>query len=167
MASICSSRIRRISSTDLGCSIAPCPVGTISSDCAESRCELQYGTTPSELLGVSPRPRSPIMELCGALIGSLSSARSNGFFGERPAMLVGGRNFRGSPLGATATITASGMAWRTLPGKRISLRPRAPMLLVERELPRCGVATNMTRLTIGSAGKSSACLIVELFGCEA
>ena len=79
--------------------MAPWSVGTIASDCAEAKCELQYGTTPSELFGVSPRPRSPMMELCGASIGSLSMARRSGFFGESPLMLVGGRTLRGSLLG--------------------------------------------------------------------
>jgi hypothetical protein len=65
-------RMRWISEIASGLFIAPCPVGTINSDFAVSRCELQYGTTPSELFGVSPLPRSPIMEWCGERMASWS-----------------------------------------------------------------------------------------------
>jgi WD40 repeat protein len=43
-----------------------------------------------------------------------SAAMSNGFFGDNPDMLVGGRNFLGSLSGATAAIAALGTAFRTL-----------------------------------------------------
>src|ERR1700758_1666225 len=99
--------------------MAPWSVGTISSDCAEAKCELQYGTTPSELFGVSPRPRSPMIELCGAWIGSLSIALKSGLAGERPLILVGIRYFLGSLFGAIAANTELGTAVATLRGSRI------------------------------------------------
>jgi hypothetical protein len=83
---------------------------------------------------VSPRPRSPIIELCGASIGSLSRARRSGFVGDKPEMLVGGRNFLGSVV--TAAINAFGIALTSLKGKRIRRMPSAPIPPVERALPR-------------------------------
>src|SRR5258705_8073892 len=55
-------RIRSTSRIACGSYCAPWSELTINSDCAPGRCELQYGTTPSELFGVSPRPRSPMIE---------------------------------------------------------------------------------------------------------
>lgn len=97
---------------------------------------LQYGTTPSELFGVSPLPRSPMIEFCGDSIGSLSREINNGFLGDSPDILVGGRNFLGSLFGATAVIKASGKVLRILIGSRIRLTPSAPTRLVESALPR-------------------------------
>src|SRR6516164_9569885 len=76
-----------------GLDCAPCPELTTSSDCAPSRCELQYGTTPSELLGVSPRPRSPVIEWKGipGVIGSLLTARTKRLFGSSVLTLLGMR----------------------------------------------------------------------------
>ena len=55
-------RIRSTSRIASGLHCALCLEFTISSDSAPSRCELQYGTIPSELFGVSPLPRSPMIE---------------------------------------------------------------------------------------------------------
>src|SRR5689334_6484847 len=57
-----SRRIRSISAIVSGSSQEPCGPGTIFSDRAPSKCELQYGTTPSVQFGQSPFPRSPMIE---------------------------------------------------------------------------------------------------------
>ena len=57
-----SSRIRSSSVMVCGSSHDPCGPGTTHSDFAPSKCELQYGTTPSVLFGESPFPRSPMIE---------------------------------------------------------------------------------------------------------
>src|SRR5215831_20626139 len=54
-------RMRRTSSIACGLWCVPWPEGTMCSDVAPSKCELQYGTTPSEEFGASPLPRSPMM----------------------------------------------------------------------------------------------------------
>jgi hypothetical protein len=82
-------------------------------------------------------------------------------------MLVGARNLRGSLLGASTATIALGIALTTFSGKRISRMPSAPMPPVESELPRCGVATKMTRLTVGLAEKTSARLTSESGGSSA
>src|SRR5689334_7915790 len=59
----CSFRIRSNSSMVCGSAHEPCGPGTMTSDCAPSRCELQYGTTPSLLSASGPGlPRLPIIE---------------------------------------------------------------------------------------------------------
>lgn len=67
--------------------------GTISEELAPARFELQYGTTPSLLLGASPRPRSPSMVWNGipAVVGSLVISFTKRLLGESVSMLVGMR----------------------------------------------------------------------------
>jgi hypothetical protein len=54
-------RMRRTSSIAYGFWCVLWPDRTMCSDVAPPRCELQYGTTPSEEFGASPLPRSPMM----------------------------------------------------------------------------------------------------------
>jgi len=100
-------RIRSTSRIACGLNCAPWSELTINSDCAPGRCELQYGTTPSELLGVSPRPRSPMIEWYGIprVIGSLFTAFTNRSLGSSVSTLFG---IRFSDL-AAGSATRSGL----------------------------------------------------------
>src|SRR4029079_18200106 len=73
-----------------GSSHEPCGPGTMHSDFAPSRCELQYGTTPSLLSASGPGlPRLPMIEWYGAWIGSLFRTVRYGAFGARLLTLLG------------------------------------------------------------------------------
>ena len=58
----CSRRMRRSSKAEAGSSCTLCPDGTIFSLALQSRWDEWYLTTPSEELGVSFLPLSPMME---------------------------------------------------------------------------------------------------------
>lgn len=58
----CSRRMRRSSTAEAGSSCTLCPDGTIFSLALQSRWDEWYLTTPSEELGVSFLPLSPMME---------------------------------------------------------------------------------------------------------
>jgi len=58
----CRRKIRSSSAIVCGSSHDPCGPGTIFSDCAPSRWELQYATTPSVQSGQWSFPRSPMIE---------------------------------------------------------------------------------------------------------
>src|SRR5204862_1080753 len=83
-------RIRSSSAIVCGSSHDPCGPGTMHSDFAPSRWELQYGTTPSLLSASGPGlPRLPMIEWYGAWIDSLFGTARYGAFGARLLTLLG------------------------------------------------------------------------------